>query len=81
MLKNLFKISTIALTLSASTLAFSAENPVFEQLKSDMWQMGLEFDYAHGAHKVMPVTPDSDGGSGDTEDIVHSEEITRALNI
>jgi hypothetical protein len=80
MLKNLIKISTIALVLSGSVQAFSQENPVFEQLKDDMWQMGLEFDYAHGAHKVMPVT-DSDDGSTDVEDIVHSEEITRALNI
>jgi len=80
MLKILFKISTIALLLGGPAMAISQENPVFEQLKEDMWQMGLEFDYAHGAHKVMPVT-DTDGTQGDSGDIVHGEEITRALNL
>ena len=79
MLKNVFKISTIALLLSTSAFAFEQENPVFEQLKQDMWQMGLEFDYTHGAHKVMPVgDAETVAPGGDT---VHGEEITRALNL
>jgi len=79
MLRILFKTMTLVFILSTSAYAMEQENPVFEQLKDDMWQMGLEFDYSHGAHVVMPSV--GDDTADENGDIVHSEEISRALSI
>ncbi|EQC49647.1 hypothetical protein [Bacteriovorax sp. DB6_IX] len=80
MLKIMIKISTLALILCTSTQAFEKrENPVFEQLKKDMWHMGLEFDYDQGTHMVMPKEAQYDESGSDG--VVHGEEITRALNL
>ncbi|EQC45624.1 hypothetical protein [Bacteriovorax sp. Seq25_V] len=77
-MKKLFKIMTLVSILTFQSQAFSRElkrEVVFEQLKNDLWTMGLNFDYADGTRFVIPA---------DTDDSGHEplpEEISKVLEI
>lgn len=72
---KLFKFFTVVLVLSFSSFA-TEENPVFEQLKDDMWQMGLEFNYSNNSHSISPANQEN---TTEQMDIIEVEEVSRAL--
>ncbi len=55
MAKKLIKLLTLVLLLSASSQVFAnGEFELFDQLKEDMWNMGLDFEYVHTQDLKIP---------------------------
>ena len=55
MLKKLFNTLSLVLLLCASTSSFaSSEYELFDRLKEDMWNMGLDFEYVHTTDFKVP---------------------------
>lgn len=76
-MSKLFKFFTVVTLLSFAVHADSQDNPVFEQLKDDMWEMGLEFNYTNYEHVISPIKEHKE--SPNQGDIIEVEEVSRAL--
>lgn len=77
-MQKLIKIFTVVLVLINLQFAHAndAANPVFEQLKGDLWELGLDFDYSNYEHIIRPINIDE---SPERESLGEIEEVSRAL--
>ncbi|EPZ49970.1 hypothetical protein M902_0506 [Bacteriovorax sp. BAL6_X] len=53
--RKMIKLLTLVLLLSAPQ-AFGSEFELFDRLKEDMWNLGLDFEYVHTADLKLPNT-------------------------
>lgn len=81
MMRTLFKLLTVALVLTSCSFAGQSENLLFEQIKGDMWNMGLDFEYTHGGFKVSAQVKQGKKSASHGEFTVYGEEITTALDL
>lgn len=75
---NMLNKIIILTMLLGSTCSFSMENPVFEKLKSDMWELGLSFEYMDGTHIIKPLVDNEQSITGERG---ATQDITEALNL
>ncbi|MFG1482801.1 hypothetical protein [Halobacteriovorax sp. RZ-2] len=57
--KKMIKLLTLVLLLSAPQAfgaGFGSEFELFDRLKEDMWNLGLDFEYVHTADLKLPNT-------------------------
>ncbi|MFG1500878.1 hypothetical protein ABMA70_11790 [Halobacteriovorax sp. XZX-3] len=71
MLKKMINFLTLVLILSAPQAfgaGFDSEFELFDRLKEDMWNLGLDFEYVHTTDMKIPNTDVIDGGAQESED-------------
>ncbi len=76
-MKKLFKIMTLVSILGFQTQSFGEDKRgevVFQQLKTDLWSMGLNFEYAIGTNFAVPSELQEDSE-------VLPEELSKILEI
>lgn len=69
MSKKLINLLSLVLILCASTAVQAEEFELFDRLKDDMWNMGLDFEYVHTSDFKLPTGETMTSGDNSTENI------------